>query len=318
MSELIDSVKKIFADEELDLVIGFEKGSVPLRGTLRFFESIEELDGLIFDFTCANTLAKYLNDEKKRPDGPRKIGVVARGCDARAITQIVVEDQFPREKVVIIGVPCEGVIDRKKLRDATDNGDLTDYKIDGDNIILISDDFERKVPLIELLQDNCLTCQHPNAPQYDHFIGEPAEPIGGKEHFADIEEFAGKPIDERWAYFEVEYSSCIRCYACRNACPMCYCEECFVDRSMPAWLGKGNNLPDNFVYHIVRALHMAGRCVDCGACASACPLDIDVRLLGKRVEKEVLERFDYVAGMDFETPPALATFKEDDSEEFIL
>ncbi len=318
MKDLIDKVKTIFADEKLDVVIGFERGSVPLRGTPRFFESAEELDGLIFDITCHNTLAKYLAGEKKRPGGPRKIGIVAKGCDARAVAQMVVEDQFPREKIVIIGVPCNGAIDPSKLREVLDGREPRDFKIDDGNVSISGDGFTIDVPLIELLQNNCLTCQHPNAPQSDYFIGEPAETISAKAPFADIEELAAKTPDERWSYFEKEYSACIRCYACRNACPLCYCEECFVDRTNPSWVGKGTDVTDNFIYHIVRALHLAGRCVDCGACATACPLDIDVRILGKRVEKEVLERFDYVAGLDFETPPALAAFREDDKEEFIM
>jgi len=318
VNEIVDSIKKIFVDEKLDVLIGYEKGSLPLRGTPCFVESADDLDRVIFDFTCHNNIAKYLADEKKRPGDPRKVGIIAKGCDARAIAQLIVEDQYPREKVVIIGVPCTGVIDPAKLRVALSGKDLADYKIEGDNIILIGDDFKIELPRIELLQGGCLSCKYPNAPQYDYFIGEPAKPIAARDEFAIIEDLASKPADERWAYFENEYSACTRCYACRNACPLCYCEECFVDRSMPAWLGKGNELSDNIVYHIVRVLHLAGRCVDCGACAAACPLGIDVRIIGKRIEKEVLDRFGYVAGLDFETQPALAAFREDDKEEFIM
>ena len=318
MKDLIDKVKTIFADESLDVVIGFERGSIPLRGTPRFFESAEELDGLIFDITCHNTLAKYLASEKKRPGGPRKIGIIAKGCDARAVAQMVVEDQFPKENIVVMGVPCKGAIAPSKLRKILDGKVAQDFKIEGEIIVISGEDFSIDVPIVEVIQNNCLTCQHPNAPQSDYFIGEPAEPIATKTPFADVEKLSTKTPEERWSYFEEEYSACIRCYACRNACPLCYCEECFVERTNPSWVGKGTDVSDNFIYHIVRALHLAGRCVDCGACATACPLDIDVRILGKRVEKEVLERFEYVAGLDYDTPPALAAFKEDDKEEFIM
>jgi ferredoxin len=318
MKDLIDKVKTIFADESLDVVIGFERGSLPLRGTPRFFETVEDLDNLIFDATCNNILAKYLAGEKKRPGGPRKIGIIAKGCDARAIAQMVVEDQFPREKLVIIGISCGGVFNTSKIRKALAGRIPDGYRTEQDVVIITGNGFEITLPRNEIFQNNCLTCQHPNAPQRDYFIGEAAEPIGAKAHFAEVEELAAKTPDERWAYFTKEYSACIRCYACRNACPLCYCEECFVDRINPKWVGKGTDISDNFLYHIVRTLHLAGRCVDCGACATACPLDIDVRILGKRVEKEILERFGYVAGLDFETPPALAAFREDDKEEFIM
>ncbi len=316
--KLIDNIKKIFADENLELLIGFEKGTLPLRATPCFIESANDADRSIFDFTCHNNLAKYLVDEKKRKGDTRKVGIIAKGCDARAVIHLVAEEQFERENVVIIGVPCEGVIDPGKLRKALKGKEITDYKVDGDRIKLIGNDFKLEVKTNELLSDSCLTCRYPNAPQYDHFIGEKAEPLAVNDEYAAVIEFERKSADERWAYFEKEFSNCIRCYACRNAWPMCYCEECFGDRSTPQWIGKGSDLTDTMIFHIIRVLHTAGRCVDCGACAMACPLGIDVRLLGKRVEKDVLERFDFTAGLDFETKPAMAAFDENDKEEFIM
>jgi len=318
VSELTEKIKKIFTDEKLDILIGYEKGSLPLRGTPCFIESAEDADKLIFDSTCHNNLAKYLTDQKKTEGDARKIGIVVKGCDARAVVQLVVEKQFERENIVIIGVPCKGVIDPSKLRAKLRDKEISDFRFDGNKIIVSGENFQETFDKNELLSDGCLSCKYPNAPQYDYFIGDPAEPIASKDEYADIDEFEKKPPDERWEYFEKEYGKCIRCYACRNACPMCYCEQCFVDCSMPQWIGKGGNLSDKMIFHIVRAMHLAGRCVDCGACAAACPLNIDVRLLGKRIEREVAERFDFTAGMDFETPPALATFREDDKQEFIM
>ena len=319
MDKLGEKIKKVFDDEKLDILIGFEKGTLPLRGTPCIIESADDADKLIFDITCYNNLAKYLIDEKKRKgDEPHKVGIVAKGCDARAVAQLVVEGQFNKENLVIIGVPCEGVIDPGKLRAKLAGREITDSEIKGDKIKLIGDGFELEVPKNELLSDSCLTCKYPNAPQYDHLIGEPAKPLGIKGEYEAVDEFESKPPDERWAYFERELSRCIRCYACRNACPVCYCNECFVDCSTPQWTGKGNDVSDTVIFHIVRVLHTAGRCVDCGACAAACPLNINIRLLGKRVEKEILERFDYTAGLDFETQPALAAYDENDKEEFIM
>jgi len=318
MENLVDSIKKIFTDENLELLIGFEKGTLPLCATPCFIESADAADRLIFDFTCHNNLAKYLNDEKKRKGNTRKVGIIAKGCDARAIIHLIAEEQFERENVVVIGVPCEGVIDPSKLRKTLKGKEITEYKVNGDRIKLIGNDFELELDRAKLLSDSCLTCRYPNAPQHDHFIGEKAEPLTVNDEYAAVIEFDGKSAEKRWAYFEKEFAKCIRCYACRNACPMCYCEECFVDRNTPQWIGKSNDLTDTMIFHIIRVLHTAGRCVDCGACARACPLDIDIRLLGKRVEKEVMERFDFTAGLDFETKPAMAAFDENDKDEFIM
>ncbi len=103
-------------------------------------------------------------------------------------------------------------------------------------------------------------------------------------------------VEERWNYFEELIAPCIRCYACRNACPQCYCPTCFVDESRPQWVGKSLDPTDTRTFHFLRAYHMAGRCTDCGACERACPMDIKVRQFTKKLEKDVKELFGYEVG----------------------
>lgn len=40
---------------------------------------------------------------------------------------------------------------------------------------------------------------------------------------------------ERFSFWEGEFSRCIKCYACRAACPMCWCRRCVVDNNQPQW-----------------------------------------------------------------------------------
>ena len=47
---------------------------------------------------------------------------------------------------------------------------------------------------------------------------------------------------------------------------------------------------------MVRAVHMAGRCIDCGLCEAACPMDIPLRLLYGKVSQIVKDVFDYDTG----------------------
>jgi ferredoxin len=98
---------------------------------------------------------------------------------------------------------------------------------------------------------------------------------------------------------------------------MCYCEECFIDSNDPEWFGKTIELTDTQNFHIVRAYHMAGRCVDCGACVRACPMDVDLRFLTKKTEKDVKKFFSYEAGVNEDEAPPLTTFKPEDPQEFI-
>ena len=166
-------------------------------------------------------------------------------------------------------------------------------------------------------RQTCHTCRHRNPPIHDVLIGEKVPESTDENEFAEISSLESKSTEERWEHFKEELSKCIRCYACRNVCPLCYCKMCFVDQSMPAWFGKTNDLSDTMIYHLVRALHVAGRCVDCGACTRACPMDINLRELVKKTEKIMKERYNYEAGLDPEEVPPLGEFKMEDPQEFI-
>lgn len=133
-----------------------------------------------------------------------------------------------------------------------------------------------------------------------------------------IEALQSKSAVERFAFWKKEFERCIKCYACRQACPMCYCRRCVVDNNQPQWVNTSSHTLGNFEWNIVRAFHLAGRCVGCGNCDRACPVNIPLRLLNTRMAQEVLTSFDHVAGMSDKQPPVLASFKKDDSETFIL
>ena len=98
---------------------------------------------------------------------------------------------------------------------------------------------------------------------------------------------------------------------------MCYCEVCFVDVNNPKWLEGSIEQPDLSFWNLGRAFHLAGRCVDCGACERACPMEIKILNLTRKLNKDVLELYNYEAGVDIKKKPALGEFKFDDKEEFI-
>jgi ferredoxin len=123
---------------------------------------------------------------------------------------------------------------------------------------------------------------------------------------------------ERFAFWQEEFSKCIKCYACRQACPMCYCRRCIVDSNQPQWINTSSHTLGNFEWNIVRAFHLSGRCVECGNCDRACPVNIPLRLINRKMAQEVMDSFDHYAGSSKNQEPVLASFKKDDSETFIL
>ena len=122
----------------------------------------------------------------------------------------------------------------------------------------------------------------------------------------------------RWDFWNKEFEKCIKCYACRAACPMCYCHRCTTDVNQPQWIPVASHEMGNLDYHLMRAMHLAGRCVNCGECAKACPMDIPLNLLTYQLIEPIRAGFGATAGMKADAVYALSTFKPDDKENFII
>ena len=119
----------------------------------------------------------------------------------------------------------------------------------------------------------------------------------------------GLSLKERAAFWEAEMEKCIQCDACREICYGCYCPECIFQSEKPRWMSNQGRFSDKLFYHSVRALHLAGRCINCGECERACPAGIKLMLLNRHLDDEVSKLFDYKgAGVKEELPP-LITFR---------
>ena len=123
----------------------------------------------------------------------------------------------------------------------------------------------------------------------------------GIENHMDIEDVKAFSGDERFKRWMYEFEKCIKCYGCRDACPVCFCKECSLEHDD---LVSTGDLPVEVpIFHWVRAMHMAGRCVDCGLCEEACPMDIPLRALYRMVNQIVMDLFEYKAGIDSKQSP---------------
>jgi ferredoxin len=306
-----DAARRLLTDGLVDVVIGFEAGTLPLRSSPCFVRDAAEVKRLVWNMSCENNLAKYL------PRRGERVGVIAKGCDTRSIVGLLKEGQIKRERLHIIGVPCRGVVDRRRIESELAGREAIDVLEEEGEVLLRGDGFEIALEKERYLHASCRACRSRNPVIYDTLIGDLVAEDVAADEYAAVREFEAKPAGERWRFFAAQASRCIRCYACRNVCPLCYCAECFVDSTQPRWLSPSTDATDALVFQIMRVMHTAGRCVDCGACERACPVGLDLRLLTKKVEKDVEELFHYKAGLDVREPMPLSTFSPDDPGDFI-
>jgi coenzyme F420-reducing hydrogenase beta subunit len=306
----------LFKDGSVDLIIGYEDGSLPLRASPCVVKDAQQVDKLVWNMGCGHNLAAYLLPIAKA-DPEKKIGIVVKGCDSRSVVGLLKERQIERDQVFVIGVPCSGMLDRRKLSDDLNGAEILEARLNGDTLTLECESGETQVKVADYIHSSCSACGHKVPVLHDILVGE-ADDEADVNPYEVVEAMESQSADERWEYFMSEMSKCIRCYACRGACPFCYCEQCFIDQNQPQWFGKTTDLSDVLIFHLVRVFHVAGRCANCGACARACPMGVDLMSLTKKVERDMSELYGYVSGLDVAELAPFATFEEDDPQEFIL
>ena len=278
---MIDKIRakarELLESGQVRCFIGYEEGS---RGKVRpaFVYEAQGVDRLIWDERCTHNLTVYLHQFReplKRGEEPPRVGILVKPCDSRALNVLFHEEQIARERIYVIGVTCK------------------ELKVNGQ-------------PL-----ERCQRCSERVPLVYNLVVGEVPKTIG-RDDYADVARLEGMSPAERLAFWMREFDRCIRCYACRQACPACYCFECVAEQLDPSWVGIAIDIPQKQFFHVMRAYHLAGRCSGCNACEEACPMDIPLSLLNRKIAREVEALFGYKAGQDAGTPPPLATFKKEE------
>jgi ferredoxin len=134
---------------------------------------------------------------------------------------------------------------------------------------------------------------------------------------AELSKYKAMSLEQRRQFWQEQFSRCLKCYACRAACPLCYCSRCTVECNQPQWIPVPAHDLGNLEWNIMRAMHLAGRCVNCGDCSRACPVGIPLYLLNQELINEVFVNFNFRSGVAAKAENAMSTFKPNDPEDFI-
>jgi len=277
IEQLRKDAKELLEKGEVELVIGFEESRVKNAATPVFIKSSDDVEKLVLNPFCYNNLATYLTHPQIRKQG--KPAIVAKKTDIMTLIALVQETQIAPEDFVILGV------------------DIAEIGKEDSNI-----DYIGVMSFAEA----------------EKYIADNVKTLEMTEEQAQrLEALEKMDMDERWDFWIGEFDRCIKCYACRQACPMCYCQRCIVEKNQPQWVSTNINTRGALAWNIIRAFHLAGRCIGCGECERVCPVDIPLMTLNKFLAKAVFDEFGYITGVSSEEKPPLTVYRENDVETFI-
>lgn len=148
--------------------------------------------------------------------------------------------------------------------------------------------------------------------------GGPPPPQGGEP--CELYGVPGpdRPARERWEFWTAQFARCLRCNACREACPLCSCLRCVTDKTRPRWIDASPTPAGNWLWNVTRAFHQAGRCVDCGGCADACPVGIPLGALNRAMARAAERAFGPRAPGEAGRRSPLLSHRTDDAAPFIM
>lgn len=271
---------RLFTEDRIDVFVGyrstgFDENQVPV-----IISSAGETEKLVFTDKSVFNLTNYLKREHTRN---KRVGMVVKGCDSRSLNLLLTESQVKREKLYIVGIACEGVVDESGNK-----------------------------------MQNCVECMFPDPVIADEILGDTHEQRSYIIN-ADIQELAAKELTERRAWFEEVFENCIRCNACRHSCPLCYCAKCCIDQETSTLYHGANTTSSAFHALMTWSLHLAGRCVDCRNCEKACPSHLPLHLLHKQNEQVIFENFqEHMAGVIEGDRGAFYKYSLKDPDDFIM
>jgi formate dehydrogenase subunit beta len=303
---------KALGDGRVDYFIGWKQAYNSSEVIPAFVKDPAEVEQLVWNPLCQHNLVTFL--KRNMPDPPgAKIGVCVKGCDSRTLVALLQEELVDKEKLYVVGVPCDGIVDRRKLEKEL-AAEMVDIAFPDKGKIVVTTrqgetkEFDQKA--VEL--DVCARCRYPNPLYADDTAGPPeAEPEYDitKPDFGDVAAYEALTDGDKQALLEQIYSTCVRCFACINVCPVCFCWDKCVNRSRtPEIVSQKVEPKENLLFQMVHMMHVAGRCPSCGACDRACPVEIPLYLLHRKMNKELYDMFRFEPGVKLDEKPVFQVF----------
>lgn len=312
--QLIEKAVSLLNDGTVTSVLGWSKGEFDYDITPAVFTTEAELnERFVWNDFCGANFSKYLISKTDRIEG--KVLVFLKPCDTYSFNQLLTEHRFDREKVYVVGIPCDGMADIDKIKAICGDGISSIECGEKLTVTTLYDEEPKVIDLNEVLAERCINCKSKKHVVYDELIGEDGEVLESNR-FDEVEKIEAMTADERFAFWQNELSRCIRCNACRDVCPACTCEKCVFNNPES---GVENKSPANTfeeqMFHIIRAFHVAGRCTDCGECSRVCPQNIPLHLLNRKFIKDINSFYgEYQAGAEVGSRAPLVDYTTEDIE----
>ncbi len=342
-------LKRLLTENMVDAVFVAAKtpySDLPMPTLISSPENIETADPLapVAPFNASRQASILL-----RSDTGKRLALVLRPCEIRALIELVKLKQCVLDPAILIGIECKGRMENALFLEQ-------EKQRSGISISFYQDD-----NLKEMICSACNVCDHFQpvgtdltlsvfGVQISTGIGVEAESETGtdilkKMGYSDVQPPAEREAElrdlqqqrleaksvlmEKTAEdikdikrFETLIANCLNCSNCRVACPVCYCKECvfvtdvfahepelLIRRAVKRGMIK---MPtETTMFHLTRLAHIGHACVACGHCTSVCPSGIPVADFFITVGSKVQDLFDYEPGRDINEPIPYLVFEEE-------
>lgn len=273
-------------------VFGLRKTTAGIVPAL--FTTVSGLETLVAGpkYPLAKTFARILRDrtadaqtdnpdsadaalrEAVREEFPTGVPHVAcRACDARALRELAAMRRFPADALSFIRIPCS------PEQIAACGCDRPDWP--------------------EAIPSEAETLSAPSPTPTPSLAAASAQ-APAELPFSPLDPTLGPDSPDRAERWRAHFMNCVQCHWCRAACPVCVCPSCPLDgdAAQPA----GTPPPSPLGYHLTRAMHIADKCVGCGACQDACPQGLPLMALHRAVARGLRNAYGYESGRKLPSP----------------